>query len=73
MYIKATVAAGKSKDAIVLRGDRYYIITREKAAHGRATEAARTLLARHLGVPVSSLSLLRGARHPSKLFMLRKK
>jgi uncharacterized protein len=71
MYIKATVAAGKTKDSVTMRGDRYYISTREKAANGRATRAARLLLADHLGVAPSSLSLLRGATRPSKLFMLR--
>jgi uncharacterized protein YggU (UPF0235/DUF167 family) len=71
MYIKATVTAGSTKDSVTVRNDRYYISTKEKAANGRATQAARSLLADHLGVPPSSLSLLRGATKPSKLFLLR--
>lgn len=41
---------------------------REKAERGRANEAAARLLAKRLGVPASSVTLVRGAASREKLF-----
>jgi uncharacterized protein YggU (UPF0235/DUF167 family) len=70
MYIKATIQPDSRADSVSVKNGRYIIATREQAKEGRANAAARTLLARHLGIPEKSLSLLRGADKPSKLFLL---
>ena len=71
MYIKATVKPGSKKDGVAMKNGRYIVSVREPASEGRANAAARAILARHLGVPQKSLSLVRGADRPSKLFILR--
>jgi uncharacterized protein YggU (UPF0235/DUF167 family) len=72
MYIKATVKAGSGKDSVSEKNGRYIVSVREKAVEGRANDAARAALAQHLNISEKDLALVRGAKKPSKLFMLRK-
>ena len=70
-YIKVTVKAASRKDSVSEKNGRFIVSTREPAEEGRANAAVRIILAAHLGVSEKSLSLVRGADKPSKLFILR--
>lgn len=70
-YIKVTAKPDAKEDSVVEKSGRYVVATREPAEDGRANAAVRTLLAKHLGVPESALSLVRGADKPSKIFIKR--
>lgn len=71
MHINATVTAKSSQDSIKLEKGRYRITVRAPAEGGKANDAARAVLAEAFGVPVGSISLVKGATHPSKIFLLR--
>jgi len=68
-YIKVSAKADSKKEGVTMKGDRYVVSVREPAQHGRANEAVRILLAKHLGIPGRTLVLVRGADKPSKLFI----
>lgn len=71
MHIKATVAPESSKESVVFEKGRYRIAVKAPARDGKANEAAKRLLARHLGISPTKLSLIRGANRPSKIFLRR--
>lgn len=71
VYVKVTAKPNAKEDSVTEKNGRYIVSTREPAEGGRANAAVRTLVARHLGVPESALSLVRGADKPSKIFIKR--
>ncbi len=71
MHILATVTPDSSKDSIILHKGRYRIAVRAPAQGGQANDAARIVLAEAFGVSPSAISLIKGATHPSKIFLLR--
>lgn len=71
-YLKVKVVPGAKKEIVTVRTeDSFLITTTEPREENRATTRVRELLARHLGVPIARLSLVRGATTPNKLFLLR--
>lgn len=71
MHIKTTVTPNSSKESVVLEKDRYRIAVKAPARDGKANNAAKILLAKHLGISPTKLSLIRGADRPSKIFLRR--
>ncbi len=71
VHLKATVNPGSSKESVVFEKGRYRIAVKAPARDGKANVAAKTLLAKHLGISPAKLSLIRGADRPSKIFLQR--
>lgn len=71
-YLKVKVRAGEKKNALTQKGpDAFEIRVKAPAEQGRANEAVRALLAKHLNIPENKLSLIKGATSPAKIFLLR--
>ena len=71
-YLKVKVHAGEKKNRLEQKSpDSFEIWVKAPAQEGRANEAARALLARHLGVAENKLSLIKGATSPAKIFLKR--
>ncbi len=68
--VVVTVKPGSRKGPLVETGDdgALTIYVREPAVEGKATEAAARLLAKHLGVPRSRVTLASGATSRIKRF-----
>ncbi len=68
--VVVTVKPGSRKGPLVETGDdgALTIYVREPAVEGKATEAAARLLAEHLGVPRSRVTLVSGATSRIKRF-----
>lgn len=68
--VVVTVKPGSRKGPLVETGDdgALTIYVREPAVEGKATEAAARLLAEHLGVPRSRVTLASGATSRIKRF-----
>lgn len=71
MHINVTVTPDSTKDSIVLQKGRYRITVRAPAQGGQANDAARIVLAEAFGVSPGAISLIKGATHSSKIFLLR--
>lgn len=71
MHIKAAVIPESSKESVRFEKGRYRIAVKAPARDGKANDAAKALLARHLGISPARLSLIRGADRPSKIFLQR--
>jgi uncharacterized protein len=70
-YLKVRVTPGARESAIgEWRDEVLRVRVREKAEKGAANEAVARLLAKALGVPVSTVVLKRGATSREKLFEL---
>lgn len=71
-YLKVKVHAGEKKNRLEQKSpDSFEIWVKAPAQEGRANEAVRALLARHLGVAENKLSLIKGATSPAKIFLKR--
>lgn len=71
-YLKVKVHAGEKRNALTQKGpDSFEIWVKAPAEQGRANEAVRALLARHLNVHENKLSLIKGATSPAKIFLQR--
>ena len=71
-YIKVKVHAGEKKNRLEQKSpDTFEIWVKAPAEQGRANEAVRAALAKHLGLPENKLSLIKGATSPSKIFLKR--
>ena len=70
--VTVTVKPGSRKGPLVQVADdgALTIYVRERAVEGKATEAAITLLAAHLGVTRSSVELIAGATSRFKRFKI---
>ena len=72
LMIKLKVEAGARVDELAERAPNSFTVkVREPAAGGRANLAALSLLAKHLGVPVGKLWIVKGAHKPSKIVEVR--
>ncbi len=71
MHIPVTVTPESSKESVVFEKVRYRIAVKAPARDGKANDAAKILLAKHLGISPAKLSLIRGADRPSKIFLQR--
>ncbi|MEN9405477.1 MAG: hypothetical protein RLY47_436 [Candidatus Parcubacteria bacterium] len=71
MHIPVTVTPESSKESVVFEKGRYRIAVKAPARDGKANDAAKILLAKHLGISPAKLSLIRGADRPSKIFLQR--
>ena len=70
--IAAIVKPNARKPEIVkIAPDAYRIAVREPAQNGQANEAVINLLAEHLGIPKSTLKIVRGASSRHKLIEIR--
>ena len=70
-YLKVRVTAGARQDALVgWQGDVLRLRVRAAAERGKANESVRRLLAARLGVPVSNVTLARGAGSRDKLVFI---
>jgi uncharacterized protein YggU (UPF0235/DUF167 family) len=66
-----TVKPGAKAPGIIVGADDSIIVrVREPATEGKANEAVRRAIARAVGVPPSSVTLLRGASSRRKLFSI---
>ena len=71
-YLKVKVHAGEKHNKIVEKSaDIYEIWVKAPAEQGRANEAVRAVLAEHLHIPTTKLSLIKGATSPAKIFLKR--
>ncbi len=71
-YLKVKVHAGEKHNKIVEKSaDTYEIWVKAPAEQGRANEAVRAVLAEHLHIPTTKLSLIKGATSPAKIFLKR--
>ena len=71
-YLKVKVHAAEKHNKIVEKSpDTYEVWVKAPAEQGRANEAVRTVLAEHLNIPVTKLSLIKGATSPAKIFLKR--
>lgn len=68
--IAVRVTPRASRNAVSLDGDSIRIHVTAVPEAGKATEAARKLLAKSLGVPPSRLTLIRGASARDKVFRI---
>jgi uncharacterized protein YggU (UPF0235/DUF167 family) len=68
--VTVTVKPGSKKGPLVEVGDdgSLTLYVRERAIEGKATEAVTRLLADHLGIPKSRVSLISGATSRIKRF-----
>lgn len=57
----------KKVEIVVLSENEYRVAVREPAQDGKANEAVIELLARHLGVPKSTVKIIRGFSSRHKL------
>jgi uncharacterized protein YggU (UPF0235/DUF167 family) len=64
------VKPGSKAPGIVVSGAIVTVRVREPAVEGRATEAARRVIATALGVPQSAVTLTRGATSRQKSFAI---
>lgn len=69
--IAVRVTPRASREALVIEGEAIRIYVTAPPEGGRATEAARALLARALGLAPSRLELARGVASRDKLFRIR--
>lgn len=69
--IAVRVTPRASREALVIEGEAIRIYVTAPPEAGRATEAARGLLARALGLAPSRLDLVRGVASRDKLFRIR--
>ena len=71
-YIKVKVHADEKKNRLEQAApDKIEVWVKAPAEQGRANAAVRALLAAHLGLPENKLSLIKGATHPAKIFLVR--
>ena len=66
------VTPGAREEAVAIADGRLSLKVRARPADGEANEAVIALLARVLGVPRSSIELLRGATSREKLLRVRR-
>lgn len=66
--IAVRVTPKASRDRIVRDGGGFRVYVTTVPEDGKANEAVRRLLAKHLGVAKSRLELVRGAKSRGKLF-----
>ncbi|QQR82741.1 DUF167 domain-containing protein [Candidatus Campbellbacteria bacterium] len=67
-YLKIKVTPQASKESLVDMGDgRFVVSVREKAQDNKATARSLTMVALHVGVPVSKLRVLRGHHTRNKV------
>ncbi len=72
MYVKVKVHAGERKDLLLQKKeDAFEIWTKAPAEQGRANEAVRQMLAKHLKTDYKKLHLIKGATSPSKIFEIK--
>ena len=64
------VKPGSKTPGIVISGENVTVRVREPAVEGRATEAARRVIATALHVPPSAVTLARGASSRHKSFAI---
>ena len=62
------VVPRSTRPGVERRGDEVLIRVHAPPVGGRATEEARRVLARHLGIPASTVTLRSGERSRSKVF-----
>lgn len=71
-YLKVKVRAGARRTAFVEKSpDSFTIDVKEPAENGRANRAVLERLAKHLGLPVGKLWIVKGAHSPSKIIDVR--
>lgn len=71
-YIKLKVHPDAGENRIEKRReDSFEIWTKEPAENGRANASALAFLAKTLGVEVKKIALVKGARSPSKIVLIR--
>jgi len=68
--VSVKVKVGASQDTLVIEKGRVLISVRAKAEGGKANERVQELLAKHFGVPMGSIRLMRGHRTPNKIFSI---
>ncbi|HEY6996649.1 MAG TPA: DUF167 domain-containing protein [Candidatus Binatia bacterium] len=61
----------RKSEIVKIAPDNYRIAVREPAQNGQANEAVIKLLAEHLGIPKSTLKIVRGASSRHKLIDIR--
>lgn len=64
------VKPGSKTPGVVISGDTVTVRVREPAVEGRATEAARRMIATVLGMPQTAVTLARGATSRHKSFAI---
>ncbi len=70
-YIRIRVTPGARQNALAgWRGDTLRVKVRAAPERGKATEAARRLLAHSLGLPANHVTLARGATSRDKLLYI---
>ena len=71
-YLKVKVHAGEKKEKLLQKSaDTFEIWVKAPAERGLANAAVRLALAAHFGVSENTLSLIKGATSPAKIFLLR--
>lgn len=69
MLVHVTVKASSRKGPRVEEtSDGYTVFVREPAIEGKANEAVSRILAKHFGVSLSRLELVRGTKSKQKIF-----
>lgn len=69
-HIRVIVTANASKDSCILRGNRFVISTRAKAAMNAANEGVRELLAKYFEIPIAQVRIVSGHQKPSKIISI---
>lgn len=71
MQVSVRVTAGASKEKIeVLSDTRLKIAVKQKAEAGSANARVVELVAKHFGVPVTTVRIVKGRNTPSKILMV---
>ncbi len=71
VHVKVTAGAGKeSFKAKAKSADHFLASVKEKAERNMANVKVLELVARHFKVPVASVRIVNGHRHPSKLLVI---
>jgi len=67
-YVKIKVAPNSKKNTITKKSsDSFEIKVKPKAERGLATQRALEILAKHLGIPIKLLRIIKGAKRRNKI------
>jgi uncharacterized protein YggU (UPF0235/DUF167 family) len=72
MYVRAKIHTDQKKEKmVVLDTDVFEIYIKEKPEQNRANLRVREILANHLSVPTTAVSITAGHQRPNKTFFIR--